>query len=210
MTRLLVKRIVQCSVAVDSCTDNLVRMHRQSFELPAEKISLVENATNVRRFAPQDKWLARSGLHLEQFDPILGYVGGYPAERGGMQMLETASRLAKEYPRLGIVIVGDDSDGRLRILARERGLGQRTVLPGVVPYDLVPGFVNCFDVCFALDRPERFLVTGNSYQKVRQYLACGKAVITCLDDHSLLVRETLVENVAPDDLAAIEAAAAGC
>jgi hypothetical protein len=76
----------------------------------------------------------------------------------------------------------------------------------VVPYDLVPGYVNCFDIGFALDRQERFRVTGNSYQKVRQYLACGRSIITCTTDDSVLVRERLVENVAPDDLAVMEAA----
>jgi hypothetical protein len=100
----LVKRIVQCSVAVDSCTDNLVRMHRQSFELAAEKIALVENATKC------------GALHRKTSgsrDLACTWSGLIPTRRGWSPAGGVDARDGKpagEY-RAGHVIVGDDSDG---------------------------------------------------------------------------------------------------
>jgi hypothetical protein len=44
------------------------------------------------------------------------------------------------------------------------------------------------------------LQVGNANQKIRQYLACGKRVVTCLPGDSFLTREGLVRNVPADDL----------
>jgi len=48
---------------------------------------------------------------------------------------------------------------------------------GVVPYEKVVDYINCFDVGIALDTIERLEEIGNSSQKIRQYLACGIPVI---------------------------------
>ncbi|MEX0611876.1 MAG: glycosyltransferase [Pirellulales bacterium] len=202
----LFRRIVSRAIAVDCCTETHYRDHVKDFRLPEARLRVVENATNVARFTPGDPSAAKATLRLSRFTPVLGFVGGSPAERGGMQMLEVAAQLASDFPDLGVVIVGHDQGGLLKRRAKELGLEDRTALPGLVSYELIPTYVNSFDVGFALDRPERMQTTGNSYQKVRQYLACGKPVITCVEERSELVRQGLVESVAPDDLGALQSA----
>ena len=201
----LFRQIISRAVAVDCCTETHFREHLKDYALPQESLLVVENATNVKRFYPVNVITARAQLGLLQFDRILGFVGGSPAERGGMQMLDVALRLAGDFPKLGIVIVGDDKSNALKRHVDANMLQDRVVLTGLVPYELIPSYVNSFDVGFALDRVERWQLTGNSYQKVRQYLACGKPVITCVDQDSELAQSQLVENVHADDLHTIEA-----
>jgi glycosyltransferase involved in cell wall biosynthesis len=202
----LFRKIVPRAVAVDCCTETHFRSHPIDYNIAREHLAHIENATNVTRFRPSDSAAAKASLGLTRFVPVLGFVGGSPAERGGLQLLELASRLAGDYPRLGVVIVGGDPDDVLKSRARNLGLEDRAVIPGVLPYEKIPIYVNSFDVGFALDQPGRMRLTGNSYQKVRQYLACGKAVVTCVEERSELAQRGLVENVAPDDLAGLELA----
>jgi glycosyltransferase involved in cell wall biosynthesis len=202
----LFRKIVPRAIAVDCCTQTHYRDHLNDYDLRDECLMVVENATNITRFRPGDPDEAKSRLGLSRFSPILGFVGGTPADRGGTQMLDVAARLTRDYPNLGVVIVGDDKGSILKRRAKELGMDDRTSIPGLVPYETIPDYVNSFDVGFALDRPERMRTTGNSYQKVRQYLACGKPVVTCVDERSELVQQDLVESVAPGDLAALERA----
>ncbi len=202
---LLLRKVIDQAAAVDACTELLLKSHESGFGLSSDRLFLLGNATNVGRFFPQDATEARSALQIEHLDPVLGFAGGYPSIRGGMEMLDVAKRLLGEYPKLGVVILGGRGADRLRSRASELGIADHAIIPGQVPYDEVPRYMNSFDICFGLDRPERFRRVGNSYQKVRQYLACGKPVITCMSDDSALLRENLVESVDADDLDAIEA-----
>lgn len=210
LQKRLTRRILQGALAVDCCTPELTRRNCAHYRLDPRRVLLVENATNVQRFAPRDTHAARRQLGIEDWEPVLGYVGSRPSERGGWQMLDVAKRLRADFPHLGVVIVGEGGEDRLRRRAAQLGLAQRCLIPGGVEYDAIPDFVNAFDIGFALDHPRRFRLVGNSYQKVREYLACGKSVVTCLRPSSELVEMGLVEAVPPRDVAAIEAAVRQC
>jgi len=201
--RLIVQNIVQGAAGLDTCTKPLLRQHRIEFGLPPDRLLLCGNATNVTRFRPQDPSDARSALGIAHFDPVLGYVGGLPAKRGGMQMLAITARMLGDYPQLGAVIVGGDRKPLLK-RARELNIVDRVAIPGRQPYEEIPTYVNSFDVCFALERPYHFQRFGNSYQKIRQFLACGKRIITCAADDSFLLKEDLARTVDPSDLDCIE------
>ena len=198
--------IIKRALAVDCCTETHFHEHRKDYSLTEQRLQVIENATNVTRFIPQSSEAAKQSLGLSQFSPILGFVGGSPGDRGGQQMLSIASLLMTEFPELGVVIVGEDKAGELRERARKLKLLDRVVLPGLVAYEQIPAYVNSFDIGYALDRPERMVTTGNSYQKVRQYLSCGIAVVTCVEEKSELQQQSLVESVHPDDLEALVSA----
>lgn len=200
----LFQQIVYRAIAVDCCTERHYHDHLQDYSIEPEKLLVVQNATNVARFYPGPVRDARNTLGLNHFDPVIGFVGGSPAERGGMQMLELAVRLRDSFPQLGIVIVGKDTNGLLQRRARELHVEDRAMITGEVAYEEVPSYIRAFDLGMALDRPSRWQLTGNSYQKVRQYLACGKPVVTCIEPESELVQQGFVEPVPADDLTVIE------
>ena len=189
------------AVAIDACTQILIDYHQSRLGLPRCKLRLIENSTNTDRFYPIDKMKARSRTGLRAFDPIVGYVGGRPWDRGGNQMVEVAPNLLKRYSSLGMVIVGEGPGlERLKMRTRELGIDGNFVFVGAVPYDRVPDFINAFDVCISFDTKDRLKTYGNSSQKVRQYLACGKPVVSGPGGNHFLEKERLGSIVEVNDL----------
>ena len=198
----LVKDLTARATAIDVCTEVYASFFPERLSLDPLKVRWIENATNTDRFHLIDKATARSVCGLSAFEPIVGFVGSLPWERGGTQMLEIAPRLLSQYPTLGIVIVGGEGGqlDRLRQQALELGIAAHCVLPGVVPYERVPYFINAFDVGISFDTTTRLTQIGNSSQKVRQYIACGKPVVSGPGGNLFLEEEGLGTIVNPDDI----------
>ena len=168
------------------------------------RIVWIDNAVNTKRFSRTSPELARAELGLDAYDPIIGYVGSRPAERGGMALIEAAARLSEKYPRLGVLIVGDGpgTEG-LRERARELGVEESCVLTGYVPFDRVPVHINALDVAVSISQLEDRRAA--SELKVRQYLACGKPVVLSPGGNEFVAREELGSVVDPLDPDAIAA-----
>jgi len=173
---LLFDMNIQGSLAIDVCTDQYFKFY--SKKLPEGKLLKVENSVNIKRFYPKNKKDAKLKLGLDRFDKIVGYVGGSPSKRGAKQLVEMSPKLKEQHLKWGIVIVGDDFQTHiLKKRAKQLGTENIFVWVGVVPYEKVVDYINCFDVGIALDTIERLEEIGNSSQKIRQYLACGIPVI---------------------------------
>jgi len=173
----LMRRLLGGASAIDVSTTEYVTMFSAMFPEIKDKLHLIENATNTNMFRPMDQAEARERTTLTGFTPIIGYTGGSPYTRGGRQMIESAPLLEKAFPNIGIVIVGP-ADDRLKKAAAESPCKNHIVLPGKVPYEQVPYYTNSFDVCVSFDTITNIASGGNSSQKVRQYLACGKPVLS--------------------------------
>jgi glycosyltransferase involved in cell wall biosynthesis len=204
----LFRDIASRALAIDACTQVLIDYHQHRLPLVPSQIHLIENATDTERFYPVDRMTARSRTGLYAFDPIIGYAGGRPWERGGSQMLEIAGRLLQRYPSLGMVVLGGGSGvKRLKARAQDLGVKDHCIFPGSIPYNRVPDYINAFDVGISFDTEDRLNTYGNSSQKVRQYLSCGKPVVSGPGGNHFLVREGLGSIVEVGDLEQITSAA---
>lgn len=175
---IILKKILDRAFAFDTPTNEHVKGIKTNFNINSDSIALIENATNIDRFKPLDKNFAREKCGLNHFDPIIGYAGGMPWERGGEEMISIAPLIIKQFPNVGFVIVGGGYGlDSLISKIRSAGLEEHFICTGIIPYEEVPKFINSFDVGIAFDRSERFSVVGNSNQKVRQYISCGKPVL---------------------------------
>lgn len=168
----------KCLVRRASIIDVVSTIQKQSLEEITgvkDRVYFVDNGVNTERFLPQDKHLAREKVGLSEFDQIIGYVGGSPWERGGLQIIEAMPELLNVYPKLGGVVVGGGS--KMDVLynkAKELGVEENIHFAGVVPFEEVVDYINAFDVGISQLYKDK---QGSSEQKVRQYLACGKPVI---------------------------------
>jgi glycosyltransferase involved in cell wall biosynthesis len=204
LNRRMVKYVVSRAIVADSVTELQAEFLATGLGEDPSRIVWIDNAVNTQRFSRTSPELARAELGLDAHDPIIGYVGSRPAERGGMALIEAAARLSGKYPRLGVLIVGDGPGMEsLRTRARELGVEERCVLTGYVPFDRVAVHINCLDVAVSISRlADR---RAASELKVRQYLACGKPVVISPGGNDFVVHEGLGSVVDPSDHEAIVA-----
>lgn len=198
---IIMKKLINNSLASDAVSKNVINWLRENFNIVEEKLIWIDNAVNVDRFYPISSKEARERLKLNNFDPIVGYVGNFPADRGGMQLVNVASRLIKKYPNIGFVILGNDEG--LKILKNKVNNMKMTdyfVFPGLIPFEEIIFWINSLDVGVSFLTPEKYFA---SEQKVRQYLACGKPVVATPGSNNFLLEAKLGSLTQPDDLESI-------
>lgn len=196
--------LVPNAIVTDTDSTLHVEALQRILGVNSNSIVWIDNTVNVKRFFPSSTTKARTKLGLNQFDPIIGYIGSRPWERGGMQLIEAAPQLLRKYPNLGVVIIGEgDQLEDMRQRARELKVADRIRLEGYVPFDEVPHYVNSLDVGVSISLREDRQV--NSELKVRQYLACGKPVVISPGSNEFVLEEKFGSIVQPSDIEAIAA-----
>jgi glycosyltransferase involved in cell wall biosynthesis len=156
-----------------------------------------------RRRLPRWIWLP-DGADCDQFRPrrdesdvaalrrvhglggrfVVGLVGSLHHNRHvdlfyGWELAEALARLPADLPITGVV-VGDGSGRPVLEAARDRlGLGDRLRLIGRVPHDVVPTWMNVFDVGLSTQTDDP-VGWGRTTAKLPEYLACGTPV-ACSD-----------------------------
>ena len=196
----LVRRAAQGAFAIDVSTPEFIPYHVARLGISAEKMQWIDNAVSTKRFFPMPTATVRRELGMEGVEPILGYIGGRCDERGGKQILQVLARLAQAYPKAGAIVAGGGCIEDLRRLARRLGVEDRCNFPGQVPYEQAPRYINAFDIGFAFDLATRTSAFGNSSQKIRQYVACGKPVVASLHSNPFLAEYGLGTTVSASDV----------
>lgn len=198
----LFKYMVNNALVADSDSTLHVETLRQILDVKSDAIVWVDNTVNVKRFFPSSTKDARKELGLTKFDPIVGYIGSRPWERGGMQLVDATPHLLSKYPNLGVVIVGGGKELENIIKrADELKVLDRCRFEGYVPFDKIPLYVNSLDVGVSISLREDRRV--NSELKVRQYLACGKPVVISPGSNEFVVEEKFGSVVQPTDIESI-------
>ncbi len=198
------KHLIPNAIVTDTDSTLHVEVLQDILGVKPHSIVWIDNTVNVKRFFPSSSEEAREELGLAQFDPIIGYIGSRPWERGGMQLIKSAPQLLKKYPNLGVVIIGSgiELEG-MRQRAEDLNISDRIRLEGYVPFERIPLYVNSLDVGVSISLREDRQV--NSELKVRQYLACGKPVVISPGSNDFVVEENFGSVVQPTDIDAISA-----
>jgi len=164
---------------IEVCTKKSRQTILDIEKMKSEKVKVVQNATNIRRFVPKGKDKALESISVDADGPVVGYVGGQPSYRAGKQLLRVYSDLVREYPSIKFLLVGSGENMSIfKKRIESLGIEGRFVMPGIVSYSKVPTCINAMDVCVAFNSAQRVSKVGNSYQKIRQYLACGRPVVS--------------------------------
>lgn len=120
----------------------------------------------------------RKNIGISENDKVIIFMGTLFKFSGLDQYIEQFPAVLKEIPEAKLLIVGGgDLLERLKKLVTEKGLGDKVILTGFQPYDMMPQYINIADICinpFQLNGITRDVLPI----KVLQYLACGKPVIS--------------------------------
>ena len=157
------------------------------------KAELVHWGANVERFAASlDQDAARAAIGLGSDAFVVAYSGSFKRWHGLNALVEVADRWRE--PGVRFLMVGDgpcreEIEARLR----QRGLGDRFVFTGSLPYEQVPSRMAAADVCVAPFDPTEH---GPSRErgsfvldplKVFEYLAQEKPAVTIRADNLLKI-----------------------
>jgi glycosyltransferase involved in cell wall biosynthesis len=198
--------VLKSAFAVDAGMQELVDAI-EGLRGSRSNVKCIPNAANTERFKPMEDPPEIPGVDLRGRWPVLGFVGTSPSLRGARQMVEVARAILTDYPDTAVLVAGwDDGMEGVLVLAGRVGVEDRCYFPGTVSYEDVPAFINRMTIGYSFFEPWVTRRTGNASQKVRQYLACGKPVISIKEGHEFLEREDLGSTVDPERIEEVEAA----
>jgi glycosyltransferase involved in cell wall biosynthesis len=151
-----------------------------SYNIPDNKIIVIENGANTDLFKPMDVLMAKRALNLSSTNCYIGFVGGLIVWQGLNNFLSAMSLILKEFPDARALFVGEDyMKGKLQEQSKQLGISDKVIFTGRIPYGKVPLYINANDICISFpNNTERNRKTGASPLKLCEYLACGKPVVT--------------------------------
>jgi glycosyltransferase involved in cell wall biosynthesis len=177
------KMAARCSDRIVSVTPQIASYLIQEFNCQPDKIEIVGNGVDRKRFYPvHDKtvlseWRRRWGIDPE--DTVIVFVGNLALWQGVGILVETAPRLLPGNDRLKFLIVGDGIlKANLIKKVSEIGLEKAFIFAGMVDHNEIPFLINIADIGVAPFISARNRKTGLSPLKVYEYMACGKPVIS--------------------------------
>ena len=138
---------------------------------------MIPNGVNPERFAPQDKLASRRKHEVPEDAFVVGYLGSLFPWQNLPVLVDLAPRLIAAIPAFFCMIGGGQEPilSQLRNMVREKGLTDRFLLPGQIPWDDAAEFISCFDAAVApIWRKGDYAF---SPLKLAAYMACERVVI---------------------------------
>lgn len=157
-------------------TDGIKQEILLRYGISNEKISIINNGVDLSQFSPMDKKVAIKKAGLSQTYKYIGFVGGLFPWHGLDQLIEAAPHVLKIEPRARFVIVGTGlMEQRLKKMLLLRNLQRKFIFTGSVPFNMVPAYINAFDVCIVFFKQVR--KDPGDPIKLYEYMACGRPVV---------------------------------
>ena len=153
--------------------------------VPEDKIVLVPNGVDTQRFDPSK---ADGSRYFSM--PTLGFVGSLIAWQGLDRLITALAELRAEDTHWALVVAGDGPErAAWEKLTRDRGLDDRVLFLGSVPWEQVPMVLGRIDVGYSGQVPLKIGAMYHSPLKLYEYLAMGKPVIAAAYEDALRVVE---------------------
>jgi len=157
------------------------------WNVPREKISVVENGVETQLFAPQPATALRRELGVEgKF--VVSYIGTMGMAHGLETIIAAAARLQDTNPRIVFLMVGEGADkDRIIALARERGLNNLRFIDQQ-PREKIPAYICASDVCLVLLKNADLFKTVIP-TKMLEFMSCARPVILGVDGQARTILE---------------------
>ena len=145
------------------------------YNIPDEKIVVIENGANTDLLRPMEITKARKELKFDQDANYVCFVGSLARWQGVEFLIHSAHLILKGIPNTKFLVVGNGvMKKELMELAAKTDVSDNFIFTGAVPYEDVPKYINASDVCVV---PKKPLKSGYSPLKLYEYMACGKPVV---------------------------------
>lgn len=122
------------STRVITISRSMVEHLETQFQIPASKIVSIYNAVDMDKFSgPVDKEAVRRKWKVGEGEKLIVAVGRLTAQKGFDNLVRAFPLVLQRVPRCRLLIMGEGYMRReLEMLAREKGVADRTVFGGFV------------------------------------------------------------------------------
>ncbi len=139
--------------------------------IPQEKVVVISNGVDTKKFFPRPKDVSREQLGLVLAGRYILYVGNFAPVKGGAFLIKAFALLAGDID-LKLVLVGDGEEKPSLIeLARGLGIDERVMFVGRKPHQDIPVWMSAADV-FCLPS-----LNEGCPNVVLEAMACGAKVV---------------------------------
>jgi colanic acid biosynthesis glycosyl transferase WcaI len=178
----------------------------KNWNVPREKISVIENGVETDLFAPRPATDLRRELGFEgKF--VVSYIGTMGMAHGLETIIAAATRLRDADPRIVFLLVGEGADqARIVALARERGLNNLHFVHQQ-PREKIPEYICASDVCLVLLKKTELFKTVIP-TKMLEFMSCARPVILGVEGQAQEILEDARAGLAipPEDPSALVSA----
>jgi len=153
-------------------SDGIKERLKGLYNIPEKKFVVIENGANTDLFKPIDRTKCLKDLHLDKDFKYICFTGNIAPWQGLEYLIMALPIILQERPDTKVLIVGEGRlKTKLRKLALEKGVEDKIIFTGRVPYHEVPKYINASIIC-----TDTF-INSRSPVKVYEYLACEKPVV---------------------------------
>jgi len=151
----------------------------KKWNVPAEKISVVENGVEPELFAPVDASELKAELGLDgKF--VVCYIGTLGMAHGLGTLVDAAAKIVPLLPDVRFLVVGEGAEKQAIVdRARSRGL-ENIVFLDQQPREKIPALISAADVCAVLLKKTEVFQTVIP-TKMLEFMSCRRPVILGVD-----------------------------
>lgn len=173
--RPLLLKALQRATHIFSVSDSL-KQHVVSMGIDADKVQVVGNGVDTKRFYRVDQAAARRQLELPEQAKVLITVGGLVERKGYHRVIECLPSLLQQFPNLHYLVVGGasgegDWTKHLHLLVQKLALENHVHFLGTLPPDKLKWPLSAADVFVLATRNEGWA------NVLLEAMACGLPVV---------------------------------
>jgi len=140
-------RIANGSIIV---TETIYEAIHAYFNISKSKLYHIKNGVNVDHFRPLDKIQCRKEVGLDENTDYIGYVGCFTGWDGIEHIVRVLPQIRKRIPNVKVLLVGDgDHRSFVEKEVKKLNLEEFVKFTGIIDYQLLPKYLNCFTVAIA-------------------------------------------------------------
>jgi colanic acid biosynthesis glycosyl transferase WcaI len=172
IAEFLYRKATRIVVVTPAFKDHLIKY----WQIPAIKISVVENGVETSLFSPQNtnpelrkEWGAEGKF-------VVSYIGTIGMAHGLESLLEAAARMQQSAPEILFLLLGEGAEReRIQSLANSRSLTNLRFV-GQQPREKIPAYIAASDACLVLLKKADLFKTVIP-TKMLEFMSCARPVI---------------------------------
>jgi colanic acid biosynthesis glycosyl transferase WcaI len=159
----------------------------KDWQVPGEKISIVQNGVEAQLFSPGDARDLRASLNAEN-KFVVAFIGTLGLAHGLQTLIAAAEILRQTEPNIFFLLVGEGADReRIVRLAESKNLTNIRFV-SQQPRERIPAYIAASDACLVLLKKSDVFKTVIP-TKMLEFMSCGRPVILGVDGQAREILE---------------------